>query len=70
MRDFFGTVIEPGDAVLVCVGGWFKQTSHLELFTIGSFKNGGPCLVDVDGHRRRYEFGPHNVIAMKSVVKR
>lgn len=70
MKDFFGTVIEPGDAVIVARGAWHsgRPTSRGEL-QLGHFDS-EENFVDSDGKTRKYSLEPASVIAMKSIAGR
>lgn len=72
MKDFFGTVIEPGDAVLIARNAATAgQVGELVMFTVARNKtNDGLHVVDSTGARRGFSFDSSNTIAMKSVVKR
>lgn len=70
MKDLFGTVIEPGDAVIVARGAYHsgRPTSRGEL-KVGHWGGDGN-FVDSDGKTRKYALEPASVIAMKSIASR
>lgn len=71
MKDFFGTVIEPGDAVVVAWGKASKGSTAgtLEQCTAHRRVKGEGIVLyrNSDGRRCSFGIGPHNVISMKSV---
>jgi len=71
VKDFFGTVIEPGDAVVVARNApGAGMVGELVQFTAGLSANGSLHLIDKTGERKNYSFGPHNVISMKSIARK
>ena len=73
MKDFFGTVIEPGDAVVVARG--YASTkgpvaAHLDLYTVGLAKDGSMQLIDETGKARKFGFSAEDTVSMKSIARK
>lgn len=70
MKDFFGTVIAPGDAVIVARGAYHsgRLTSCGEL-QLGHFDGDGN-FVDSEGKTREYSLEPASVVSIKSIASR
>lgn len=70
MKDFFGTVIEPGDAVVVARNApGAGMVGTLALYTAVPKKRGdGLTLRDRNGALRHLSWDESNTISMKSIA--
>lgn len=74
MKDFFGTVIEPGDAVVVAVGNCYSSAGlHLGTVVeiVADISNGHVFFeLRADGENipERDWFGFREVVSMKSII--
>ena len=72
MKDFFGTVVEVGDAVVVAQGDCYSS-SHLELKTVEeilTYEHDGVSFPYVRVNDDADDFHPDQIISMKSVIAR
>lgn len=74
MKDYFGTVIEPGDAVVVARGYASMSkgpvAAHLDLYTVGLAKDGSMQLIDETGKARKFGFSAEDTVSMKSIARK